>query len=151
MNLSLYSFSNPTPPWVHVFSKSCANSSLRTQCAAAASANAHYPTVFHRRNRRARKKRRKQDLSLREMVVPPNQVKYSITEIDSKVIVVDGGLKCHLQYDHHTELGGVPSQYETYTLKTSCVVILVFHFQELMGLPPSFDCLVKFYSKSYIK
>ena len=86
-----YSFSNTPPPWVHVFSKSCANSSLRTQCAAAASANAHCPTVFHRRNRRARKKRRKQDLCLREMVVPPNQVKYSITEIDSKVIVVDGG------------------------------------------------------------
>jgi hypothetical protein len=74
-----------------VFSKSCANSSLRTQCAAAASANAHCPTVFHRRNRRARKKRRKQDLSLREMVVPLNQFKFSIAEIDSKVIVVDGG------------------------------------------------------------
>ena len=87
----MYSFSNPPPPWVHVFSKSCANSSLRTQCAAAASANAHCPTVFHRRNRRARKKRRKQDLSLREMVVPPNQVKFSLAEIDSKIIVVDGG------------------------------------------------------------
>ena len=37
------------------------------------------------------KKHRKQDLSLREMVVPPNQVKFSIAEIDSKVIVVDGG------------------------------------------------------------
>ena len=56
----------------------------------------------------------------------------------------------NLQYDHHTELGGVPSQYETYTLKTSCVVILVFHFQELMGLPSSFDCLVKFHSKLYL-
>ena len=83
-----YSFSNAPPSWVHVFSNSCANSSLRTQCAAAASANAHCPTVFHRRNRRARKKRQKQDLSLREMVVPPNQVKLSIAEIDSKVIVV---------------------------------------------------------------
>ena len=76
----MYSFSNPPPPVVHVFSKSCANSSLRTQCAAAASANAHCPTVFHCRNCRARKKRRNQDLSLREMVVPPNQVKISIAQ-----------------------------------------------------------------------
>ena len=29
----MYSHSKPPPPWVHVFSKSCANSSLRTQCA----------------------------------------------------------------------------------------------------------------------
>ena len=28
-----YSLLAPPPPWVHVFSKSCANSSLRTQCA----------------------------------------------------------------------------------------------------------------------
>jgi hypothetical protein len=54
------------------------------------------------------------------MVVPPNQVKMSITEIDSKIIVVDGGgVKCHLQYDHHMEFGGVPSQFETFTFKTS--------------------------------
>ena len=76
------------PPWVHVFSKSCANSSLRTQCAAAASANAHCPTVFHRRNRRARKKHRKQDHSLREMVVPPNQVKFSIAEKQTQLIEI---------------------------------------------------------------
>ena len=67
------------------------NSSLHTQCAAAASADAHCPTVFHCRLCCARKKHCKQDLHLREMVVPPNQVKMSITEIDSKVIVVDGG------------------------------------------------------------
>ena len=52
-----YSLLAPPPPWVHVFSKSCANSSLRTQCAAAASLQVMSPTVFHRRIRRARKKR----------------------------------------------------------------------------------------------
>ncbi len=86
-----YSFSNTPPPWVHVFSKSCANSSLRTQCASVASADAHCATVFHRRLRRAQKKRRKQDHLLREMVVPPHQNKLSTTEIDSDIIVFDGG------------------------------------------------------------
>jgi hypothetical protein len=57
----MYSHSKPPPPWVHVFSKSCANSSLRTQCASVASADAHCATVFHRRLRRAQKKHRKQD------------------------------------------------------------------------------------------
>ena len=89
----MYSHSKPPPPPGSMCSpiKSCANSSLCTQCAAVASADAHCATVFHRRLCRARKNRRKQDLHLREMVVPPNQVKMSITEIDSKVVVVDGG------------------------------------------------------------
>ncbi len=56
-----YNFSRPPPPWVHVFSKSRANSSLRTQCAAVATGDVLSPTVFHRRLCRARKKRRKQD------------------------------------------------------------------------------------------
>jgi hypothetical protein len=37
------------------------------------------------------KKRRKQDQHLQEMVVPPNQVKMSNADIDSKMLVVDGG------------------------------------------------------------
>mgnify|MGYP006146831185 FL=1 len=74
-----------------MFSKSCANSSLRTQCASVASADAHCATVFHRRLRRAQKKRRKQDHLLREIVVPPHQNKLSTTEIDSDIIVFDGG------------------------------------------------------------
>ena len=88
----MYSHSKPPPPWGHVFSKSCANSSLRTQCASVASADAHCATVFHRRLRRARKKCRKQDQHLRAMDVPPNQVKMSHAEIDSKIVVVDGGV-----------------------------------------------------------
>jgi hypothetical protein len=118
----MYGHSKPPPPWVHVFSKSCANSSLRTQCAAVASADAHCVTVFHCRLRHARKKRRKQDQHLRELVVPPNQVKMPHAEIDSKIVVVDGGGECHLQYAHHMEFGGVPSLFKTFTLKTSCVV-----------------------------
>jgi len=51
----MYSHSKPPPPWVHLFSKSCANSSLCTQCASVASADAHCATVFHRRLHRARK------------------------------------------------------------------------------------------------
>ena len=56
------------------------------------------------------------------MIVPPNQVKMSHAEIDSKIVVVDGGVGGHLQYAHHMEFGGVPSLFETFTLKTSCVV-----------------------------
>jgi hypothetical protein len=56
------------------------------------------------------------------MVVPPNQVKVSHAEIDSKNIVVDGGGGGQLQYAHHMEFGGVPSLFETFTLKMSCVV-----------------------------
>jgi hypothetical protein len=87
----MYSHSKPPPPWVHVFFESCANSSLRTQCAAVASADAHCATVFHRHLRSERKKRCKQDQHLREMIVPPNQVKMSNAEINSKILVVDGG------------------------------------------------------------
>jgi len=45
------------------------------------------------------------------------------------------------------ELVGAPSQSETFTLKTSLVVTLVFLSQEMMGLPPSFGCLVEFHLK----
>jgi len=48
-----YSLLAPPPPWVHVFSKSCANSSLRTQCAAVASVEVLSPTVCHQRLCRA--------------------------------------------------------------------------------------------------
>ena len=75
----------PPPPGSCVLQVLC---KLLTPHTAAASADAHCPTVFHCRLCRARKKGRKQDL---KKVVPPNQVKMSITEIDSKVIVVDGG------------------------------------------------------------
>ncbi len=86
-----YSFSASPPPWVHVFSKSCANSSLCTQCAAVASVEVLSPTVFHLRLCRARKKQWKQDRMLREIIVPSTQVKFSPTQIDSEIIVFDGG------------------------------------------------------------
>jgi hypothetical protein len=89
--LPLYNFSRPPPPWVHVFSKSHANSSLRTQCAAVATGEVLSPTVFYRRLCRARKKQRKQDQLLREIIVPSTQVKISTTQIHSDIIVFDGG------------------------------------------------------------
>ena len=80
----------------------------------------------------------------------PIRLNYPLQKLTLKLLLWMVGVKCHLQYDHRKEFDGVPSQYETYTLKTSCVVILVFNSQELMGLPPSFTCLVKFHSKSYL-
>ena len=86
-----YICKSPSPrTCVHVISKSCANSSRHTQCAAVANLDAR-PYVFHRRLRRAQNKRNKQDRLLRDMVVPPHQVKLSTTEIDSEIIVFDGG------------------------------------------------------------
>ena len=87
----MYSLLKPPPPWVHVFSESSANSSLRTQCAAVASVDAYCPTIFHCRCCRARNKHCKQDRLLQEIVVPPTQVKMFTTEIDSEIIVFDGG------------------------------------------------------------
>jgi len=86
-----YSFSSQPLPWVHVFSKSSGNSSLRTQCASIASVDVKSPTVFHRRLRRATKKRLKQDGLLRYIVVPSNQAIMSTTLIDSEIIVFNGG------------------------------------------------------------
>ncbi len=87
----MYCLLKPPSLWDHVFSKSSANSSLCTQCAAVASVDAFCPCVFHRCLCRARIKRRKQDCLLREIVIPSNQVKMSTTEIDSEIIVFDEG------------------------------------------------------------
>jgi hypothetical protein len=86
-----YNFSRPPPPWVHVFSKSRANSSLRTQCAAVATGEVLSPTVFHCQLHRARKKQCKQDRLLQEIIVPSTPVKISTTQIHSDIIVFDGG------------------------------------------------------------
>ncbi len=82
----------PTQPsWVHVFAKSSSTTSLRTQCAAAASMDLKSPKVFHRRLRRAKKKQRKIEEILHEAIVPPNQFKLTPQEIDAEIIVFDGG------------------------------------------------------------
>jgi hypothetical protein len=67
----MYSHSKLPPPWVHVFSKSCSNSSLRTQCASVASADAHCATVFHRCLCRARKKRVNRISTFEKWLSPP--------------------------------------------------------------------------------
>jgi hypothetical protein len=120
--------SQSPPPWVHVFSKSSAISSLCTQCATVASVDAFCPSVFHRHLCHARNKRRKQDCLLREIVIPSNQVKISTTEIDSEIIVFDGGEGgiCHLQYYHQMDFGNAPSLLKTLTLKTRLGVTSVF-------------------------
>jgi hypothetical protein len=60
------------PSWVHVFSKSSSPSSLRTQIAAAAHLDATSPKVFHRRFRRAKRKRKKTKGLLEEVFLPAN-------------------------------------------------------------------------------
>ena len=62
-----------TPSWVHVFAKLGSTTSLRTQCAAAASMDVRSPKVFHRRLHCAKKRQHKIDEILREVIVPPNQ------------------------------------------------------------------------------
>ena len=49
------------------------------------------PKVFHLRLRRAKKRQRKIDEILREVIVPPNQFKLTPQEIDAEIIVFDGG------------------------------------------------------------
>ncbi len=77
--------------WVHVFAKSSSTTSLCTQCAAAAWMDVKSPKVFHRRLRRAKKKQRKIEEILHEVIVPPNQFKLTPQEIDAEIIVFDGG------------------------------------------------------------
>ena len=79
------------PSWVHVFSKSTSTTSLRTQCAAAANLFVKSPKVLHRRSRRAKKKQRNTEQLLREVTVPPNQFTMTCKQIESKIIVFDGG------------------------------------------------------------
>ena len=84
-------YSHPNPPWVNVFSKSSANSSVHTQFAAAAEVQPMIPRVIHRRMRRSKKKRMKQEAMLRDMTVPTTQCKFSCAEINNDILVIDGG------------------------------------------------------------
>jgi hypothetical protein len=79
------------PPWVCV-SKSSSSSSRRTQCASIAHSQQDISNIArHCRNRQVRKKFMEQQRVLREVVVPCNQCKLSIQEIEDDVIVFDGG------------------------------------------------------------
>jgi hypothetical protein len=80
--LPSYRSSSP-PSWVHIFSKTTANSSLRTQCAAAAAADVPPPIVFHCCLCQARKKLKKQERVLREVVVPMTQLKITTSKINN--------------------------------------------------------------------
>ncbi len=88
--LTLYRSSSP-PSWVHIFSKTRANSSLCTQCAATAAADVLSPIVFHCCLCQARKKLKKQERVLREVAVSMTQLKITTSKINNEVIVFDGG------------------------------------------------------------
>jgi hypothetical protein len=86
------SFTIP-PPWVHVFSKSCQPSSLRTQAASIAyMEDSIHTKARHRRNRRRRKKLIKQEKILTEVILPHSiqQNLLSASIIDQEIVVVDG-------------------------------------------------------------
>jgi hypothetical protein len=79
------------PPWVCV-SKSSSSSSCRTQCASIAHSQQDISNIaHHHRNRQARKRFMKQQRVLCEVVIPCNQYKLSIQEIEDDIIVFDGG------------------------------------------------------------
>ncbi len=79
------------PPWVCVL-KSSLSSSRCTQCAAIAHSQQDISNIAcHCRNCRARKKFMKQQRVLHEVVIPCNQYKLSIQEIEDDIIVFDGG------------------------------------------------------------
>jgi hypothetical protein len=80
--------------------------SLRTQGAAVAHTKGDVSTtVCHHRNCQALKKLRKQQCLLREVVLPPDQLKLSSKEIDDTIIVFDGGNShCPPHFHHVSEL-----------------------------------------------
>jgi hypothetical protein len=79
------------PPWVCV-SKSSSSSSHHTQCTLIAHSQQDISNIaHHHHNRQARKKFMKQQRVLHEVVIPCNQYKLSIQEIEDGIIVFDGG------------------------------------------------------------
>jgi len=83
------------PSWVHVFAKSTWPSSIRTQAASIAYIElpVHKKKVWHRRNRRLKKKLRKHQNLLTEVIAPPaiKQNLLSESDIDNEIVIVDGG------------------------------------------------------------
>ena len=90
--LSSHVVSTPSNSWIHVYSHKNASSSQRTQCAAIA----HFTDglsgpVRHHRYLRAKKKLKKQQRLLLEVVPPSDQRTFSISKINENIIVFDGG------------------------------------------------------------
>jgi len=79
--------------WIHVFSKTTSTTSLRTKCAAAAAevVDVQSPRVYHRRNRRLHKKLQKIHHHMHFINVPTCQFKLTKKDIESEIVVVDGG------------------------------------------------------------
>ncbi len=87
-------------------------------------------------------------VSLEKLLSPPIRSKCPPQKLTLRLWFLMGGGICSLQYYHQMEFGGAPSLFKTFTLKIRLGVTSVFLFQELMGLPHSFVCLVVFHLKS---
>lgn len=84
--------SNSPSAWSHVYSRSNANSSRRTQCASVAySTDGVSSSVRRSRYRRAKNKLQKQRSVLQEIVLSPDHVPFSLSDIEDEIIVFDGG------------------------------------------------------------
>ncbi len=83
------------PSWVHVFAKSTRPSSIWTQAASVVYIElpVHKKKVWHRQNRRSKKRLRKQQNLLTKVIVPTaiKQNLLSESDIEKEIIVVDGG------------------------------------------------------------
>jgi hypothetical protein len=84
------------------------------------------PHVIHRRMRRLKKKQKKQEAMLRDMIVPTTQYKFSRAEIDNDIIVIDGGIHPCPPFLRQKESNGDQFPSKTYTLKMRQTVALVF-------------------------
>ena len=84
---------SPSNSWVHVFSKSSSTTSQRTQCANAAATHLKVlpPKDLHRRSHCSQRKKQKITNLLREIVLPTTQFKITTQDIDSEIVVFDGG------------------------------------------------------------
>ena len=131
----------PQPLWVHVFSKSSSTSSLRTQCASGAYLIAKSPKVLHRRSRRAKKKHRKMQDILREVNVPIHQFRLSPEEIDSEIVVFDGGdtNSPPIKPPDGVIWRSIPVK-NYCILKTKLTQVLVWHIPWLMEFIHLFEC-----------
>ena len=93
---SLTSCKPPSPPWVHVFTKSCSTSSLRTQCAVAAVNQATCPRVFYRHSCRIKKKHHKLRKFLKNIVVPGHHLNYLLIRLIQKLLFLTVVIPRHL-------------------------------------------------------
>ncbi len=90
--LSSHDVSTPSNSWIHVYSQKKASSSRCTQCATVAHlSDGVSGPIRHRHYLHAKKKLKKQQRLLLEVVPPSEQFTFSISDINENIIVFDGG------------------------------------------------------------